>query len=119
MTDQQQPQPFRFVLEFDGVITDPEAVILDQLTTVRDEGSDEVAPFVEKDPFNALRYAIMFRALREIMTIPGVEMSTFPNYLRHPNERGGYDAFELPPVLTPDELIEKYPELADEEDGQN
>lgn len=59
----------------------------------------------------------MERALREITTIPGVRMNTFPNYVRQPNERGGYDAFELPPVLIQEEWIEKYPELADEDDN--
>lgn len=111
MTDSQQPQPFRFVLEFEGELIDPQAVILDQLTTIRAEGSDEVAPFVEDDPFNALRYAIMFRAMREITSIPGVRMTGFPNYMRRPNDHGGYDEFVLPEELSQEDMQKKFDEL--------
>lgn len=111
MTKQQHPQPFRFVLEFDGDIVDSTALTLDQLTTVRDEGSDEVAPHIEEGPFEALRLAIMERALRELTLIPGVRMRVFPNYMRHPNERGGYDEFVLPEVLSQAEMQQKWDEV--------
>jgi len=110
MTDQQQPQsqPFRFVLEFDAELTDPEAVKLDQLTTIRSEKGDDLGPWVESDPFVAAKYALMDRATREILTIPGIRIHALPSYMRHPNERGGYDEFVLPEVLSQAEMQQKW-----------